>query len=765
MLDPITDIPSLDVSAPGLKAADIGVALRSAMALHDAGDATAGADKIPVIKSPNLLRLLSLPYVDLKGHKGAVIGGHGGAWAWLQEAILEAQNSGRPVFATPGTYDFGDEAEQISLGNGNIKIYGVYGQSIFKVFEGTDAEPKSLIYDSGAVPEKGFVFFEGLEFQGTFGQVGRTTVQGESPLFLDHYTDVKLSYCRFKNFTSGATNFHFCEQVSADHCSFSDCAGDGFRTRESKYVSATNNYFRRMGDDSISNHGGKYFPDYDPDDGSPRREGFVAIGNIFGDVSACIANLAGRQSIVTGNVANRFRNYFYFCNQDAFEGEHPAHNIKVANNIGLNLITNIGGYVIISTAAPRGAAVTSGVVPGQPHSSGAFENVWDWQNADALDLNDPFPPMSNIDISGNLFERTLPAVSKYSDWGFGKWGTKTYGEDIAITDDMMRPPSGINIPIGKVTTIRNNSIVHTDDAIFLNAQAGVSPVMIGGVIEGNAIRDFISRGVALTGVSGKLINLKIDDNTIEGDFRHLAANSNPDGTYTTGSGTPTAIDLGTSLGATISGNRISNVARLLPTPENHICSDNIVLIDPAGYGDNAGNKGVRNMLAVEHGFKYVIAYCDPTDTVNYGTIKNIMLEASDVQPTTGYYIKGHFVKNTNKAREGRFALLGWMRVTTGNSHTPDVDWMPEYLDSREALQQVVSWTPGVIANGGTASVVITLTGIAYKDFVLASFDGSLQGCTLSWVWAPDAVTVTITNNTGSSKTFVATDTRAWGRKS
>jgi hypothetical protein len=712
------------------------------------------------------LRLRSLPYVDLKSHSGAVIGGHGGPWAWLQEAYWEAADSSRPIFASPGVYDFGDEAEQVSPGVGNVKLYGQYGHTIFKVFEGTDASPLSLINDTDINSSKGFLMFEGLTFQGTFGDAGRTTAQGAAPLFLDHYKDLKLSWCQFKNLTNMATDLHFNEEAFADHCRFIDCGGDGFRTRESRYVSATNNYFCRMGDDSISNHGGKYVAGYDPDDGTPRREGLVANGNIFRDVSACITNLAGRQSNIYGNIANRFRNYFYYCSQDSSEGEHPAGNIKVTGNVGLNLITGIGAHVIISGVTPRGATVTSGVIPGQPHTDGTFENIWDWQNADALDTNDPFPPIENVEVSGNIFGRTLPAVTNYSDWGFGTQGSKTYGNDPAVTDTNLRPPASLNIAFGKVTTIKDNNVSHVVDGIFAAMQGGVTPAMLGSSVKNNVVRDFTSRGLVATGVSGKLIMLQIDGNTFEGDYRRLSANSNADGTYDSGSTTPTAIDLGTSVGAMVNGNIIASVARIMVSPENHICDDNIVLIDPAGYGDNAGNKGVRNMEAIEKGFKYIIADCDPT-SATYGQIKNIMVEsAADNPPSTGYYIKGHYVKNTNVGRLDRGALLGWKRVTTGSAHVPDVDWMADYLYDRNPLRAFVGVSPGTIADGATypaggVPATITVTGAALGAFVEMSFEGDRKGVTLDgWISATDTLSYLFTNRTGASQTIAGATLRA-----
>jgi hypothetical protein len=720
-------------------------------------------------KNLNFLRLASMAYVDLKSHSGAVIGGHGGPWAWLQEAYWEAADSSRPIFASPGVYDFGDEAEQVSPGVGNVKLYGQYGHTIFKVFEGTDASPLSLINDTDINSSKGFLHFDEITFQGTFGETGRTVSQGAPVVFLDHYKDLKFNRCRWLNCTNMATDLHFNEDVSAESCVFQDLGRDGFRTRESKYVRAINNFFRRVGDDSIAFHGGVYAAGYDPDDGSPRREGLIAIGNTFVDTAAPITALGARQAIISGNMANRYRTYFCYIDNTPSgfgEGGHSIANVKITGNTALNLMTNSGGYVIIGADTPRGSTVTSGVVPGQPHSDGTFEYLWDHQNDDSTISTDAFPPVENIDISGNVFARTLPLVSNYSEWGFGLPASTTYGSDLAITDDFMRPPVGLNAVIGKVTTIRNNVVTHMDDGIILTSQTGVSPAMVGGAIEGNTIRDFLIRGVFLSGVSGKMIGLTLDNNTIDGDVYRQAANSNTDGTYDSGNTNPTAIDLSTSYGATVSRNRISNVARIMLTPENHICSDNIVLIDPAGYGDNAGNKGVRNMLPVERGFKYVIADCNP-QSATYGEIKNVQLESSDAQPTSGYYIKGHYVTNSLKSRDPLKVLKGWIRVTTGSGHVALTDWMPDWSDFKQRLNNFTNITPGTIANGATYPAggvpgTITVTGAKKGANTEITFEADTKGVTLNgWISADDVFSYLFINSTGASQTIAGAALRVY----
>lgn len=67
-----------------------------------------------------------------------------------------------------------------------------------------------------------------------------------------------------------------------------------------------------------------------------------------------------------------------------------------------------------------------------------------------------------------------------------------------------------------------------------------------------------------------------------------------------------------------------------------------------------------------------------------------------------------------------------------------------------------AWTPGLIANGATAILSLTVTGAALGKFVRAAFNLDLQGCTISgYVSAANTVKVVITNNTGGNITLGA----------
>lgn len=76
------------------------------------------------------------------------------------------------------------------------------------------------------------------------------------------------------------------------------------------------------------------------------------------------------------------------------------------------------------------------------------------------------------------------------------------------------------------------------------------------------------------------------------------------------------------------------------------------------------------------------------------------------------------------------------------------------LSATTPLSTITAMTPGTIVNGATFSGGATCPGARLGDSVQVSINSDLQGCSISgYVSSSDNVVVTISNNTGSSKTF------------
>jgi len=65
-----------------------------------------------------------------------------------------------------------------------------------------------------------------------------------------------------------------------------------------------------------------------------------------------------------------------------------------------------------------------------------------------------------------------------------------------------------------------------------------------------------------------------------------------------------------------------------------------------------------------------------------------------------------------------------------------------------------AWSPGAILDGASASTTVTVTGVNFGDVAFVASPYSLQNCSVSvYVSAADTVTIVLSNNTGTTKTF------------
>jgi len=700
-------------------------------------------------------------------HYGAKPDGATDATAAIQAAITAARIVKGKVLVPAGVFKLALGSAALDVGLGDVSIVGVYGGSIIQWDEG-DSSPvtdekcafKNVVRDSS----KGYVNFEGITFRGTFG-LGNNLRRGGCAVFLDHYKEVRFTQCRFMNCSQMATDLHFNKQVIFERCLFQDVSRDGARMRECFSGYVTGCVFRRVGDDNVAWHHGKYETDgYDPDDGSPRGEGLIAIGNFFYDGSNPFACVGGRKVIIANNFSDRGGGHgFAYVIAYTNEGSHPVGHVLVEGNIVMNGHHEDAVIYIRGEQSPRGSVSTGGVVPGMPKPDGSFEYIWNHQNVSVVDLADPFPPMENIIVANNIIGRTLPAVAHYTDWGFGKFSTDpsgSYDDDRAVTDAMMLPYAGINVDASHGVIVKGNIVRHTVTGIFLYAQQNMYPTIANAIVQGNIITDHSGPAIALAGYSGnEYVDALIDGNVIGGDIYRRDAGSNLDGTYDSGTSGPSAFNIGTSHGALITNNRISNVAYVAPDYLRCTFKNNIIVCDPVSVGNDAGNKGIRNIPAPAYGFTAVIAHCNPTDYTNYGKIKNAQKQAETAMPNTGTYIAGHFVEH--RAPQNTWnqvdVLTGWWRATTGSGHVLNTDWIPIYRQTKKAAQFFTNWNAGTVAAGTMETTTFAAAGVVLGDFLTVAPQANLGGLVMTaHVSAADTIRLTVFNPTAGPLVFSAT---------
>lgn len=115
--------------------------------------------------------------------------------------------------------------------------------------------------------------------------------------------------------------------------------------------------------------------------------------------------------------------------------------------------------------------------------------------------------------------------------------------------------------------------------------------------------------------------------------------------------------------------------------------------------------------------------------------RNVLGVTYSATPDAGRWQAGEFVPNNNPVvLSGAASLLGWLRVTTGTSHSLGTDWMPLY-SPYSPLHGTLTPTNGSIVTPNPASAgsygIEATTGVA--SFTIANPSSHLPGQTLSFL--------------------------------
>lgn len=688
--------------------------------------------------------------------EGAASDASSSAHVALDRAIDRAYLSGRRVVAfPPGIYDL--RGQRIDPGIGPIAFVGYPGQTTILFDEGTDASPIGLFYYQSPGLRDSISFY-GLRFLGTYSASDAQS-RGYPPAFLDRYNSIEFNYVDFEKCAYMATDLHFNKSVAWRFCTFTDINRDGARARDCFRTEVIGCKFTRVGDDSVAYHSSSYSGTaYNPDDGSPRREGLISIGNDFTDVCSSHSVLGARSVLIQGNQSRRQRGSFFYCARVSGEGVMPAYSIDVQDNlIQDTALGQTSPAIYITTDTPRGTAASGGIIPGFPDANGDFVMPWDFNNAQSTDAADPIPQLRDINISGNTITRTLPSVANYADWGYGYAGAQTgLNTNPALVPDDQQWKVGIAIDGGARVRVANNNVSHCATGISI-ALPAIDPASSMTRIQNNIVSDIRDIGIdILSSASGQTADVLLDGNHINCDIYRRNSNSLKTGKYTNNFTTPRGLRLGSFKGAMIRGNIFENVAQLVFSSgsiDDHQWENNIAVCDPVAVGSNANNVGIGNVPAPQDGFRFIIKDCNP-QSATWGRVKNICARRSSSIPTTGTYVQGTFVASTAPTVIDRHLLLGWQRLTTGSGHVLGTDWAPVYAGATRKATVFSTFDLPSLAAGARTSVTVPADPgtVVVGDFVDSiSFGADLQGLTLTgYVSATDTVVLVFLNDTGSA---------------
>ena len=446
---------------------------------------------------------------------------------------------------------------------------------------------------------------------------------------------------------------------------------DGIRCTGSRNIAVIGNILTNVSDDCINLHA----LDADAIPGT----GFIIANNIL-DRCQGIKVLGAKILSVTGNVIKMsLRGPINIYTPDTGpEGTTPTIEINISNNIITDTFGDLGGNNCIFV----GSALASNNTVPQP---GTSSSPYPYTYANNLDAGGVNVGALGITISNNTISRTLPDNVQYSSYGLGDrfdWATPGLWSDPFISStsysvhgiQVMAPMNGALIQGNRI-----NGMGAGFNALWVSLSGAVNLAYANTTISNNVITDCpgIGLSISATSVLGGLVIVKNNSFDLDPYFRSVTHNS--DNTWTS-SGNVVGISNSASLACLITeGNIFSHMGSVVLNPLSGAkmrANNDIVICEPTGYGDLAGNKGVRK-IDQNMGYTYVIYNGDPTST-SFKNITTFPVTISNALPTTGFYLAGFVIKADSATVVGtggsKYIVSGWTRLTTGSAHVLNTDW-------------------------------------------------------------------------------------------
>ena len=609
------------------------------------------------------------------------------------QAALDAANDagGGVVYIPPGRYRKADDANSQWTIYSNTSLVGEGDQSVI-FFDDQPTVVRSnndlIIADTPTGTQKVNIEFKNFKVEGTL----LTYLDNTNAKFGfggDNIDGLRMENVTIIGMRGFATGFNRLRNAVFTGNTLQYIGRDGIRFTHSWNVTCSNNTLKSVCDDAIAGHSYNNL--------LPVPSGIVIANNVL---EACqgIKVLGAKQVAISGNKISRSLRSPIHVSTPATanpvdEGDTNQFNINITNNVISDTFESGDNYVIFvnfgagaSTGRFKNALAQQPGVSTPPYPYNYLNDIY---NGSQVRVG-----MFGVNISNNVITRTLPNVAQYSTWGYvdpyntlgRKFDRLTAGfwSDPAVTDAsftthgvvVSSPINGLNIS--------NNIIQGTNFSGILLANGKNTNILdfTNCIVSGNSIIDVKGIGLYIAGTGSGLgaSQIAIVDNTFDIDPYFRATEHNADNTWVTTSGAYGIATSGVS-GLFVSGNTFKNCATtglegpvtIYPSGRNFIYADFIA----GGVNDSGVNKGVRLIPAFKNNIVIPING-DPT-SATYGQTRNTILTTSFSLPASGYYISGTFVENANPVVLGtagsRYTLTGWWRLTTGNAHVLNTDWV------------------------------------------------------------------------------------------
>lgn len=479
---------------------------------------------------------------------------------------------------------------------------------------------------------------------------------------------LKITGVKFKELRFMATSFSSIKNVLFSGNTLEHIQRDGARFTNSESVVITDNHFNNVSDDCIAVH---------TIDAETVPLSSVIISNNVMNGCQGVKLLGGKNIIFTGNIMRRSlrRCLEITVPMTGIEGNSPMFNINISDNHFLDTFSKFGSNQTVLITAHGGARGSRGTL-------GIAETDTPYNYNNNIGISGKFGVAKGVIFSNNIFARTLKSVPAYTDYGYGQifdWNTPGLFKNPEIKDDDFQS-QGIVIVNGISGLIISKNIFNGQTGgygIFFRSSGSELVSQYSNIlIEGNIIKNWLSLGLYVASDIKEAGIMNINDNSFDLDPFGLLPNRT-NNTWV-GDSTLPAIQNNSKIKMILRNNSFAHCSSFIfPVNENLNAEEgNLIFGNPDPTGDVNKNQGVR-IRPSNLGIRYVITDED-WNSPTYTEIKFLPLLYSSVPPSIGFYNKGHFVKNTDYRILGntgdKYMIIGWTRLTTGESHVLGVDW-------------------------------------------------------------------------------------------
>jgi hypothetical protein len=632
---------------------------------------TAGVDYLYGIKGSNAVVKVHSPIFNIKDY-GATGDGTTNDRTAFQTCLTAANAVGGGVVYIPlGRFRLAGNASEMLIMYSNTTIRGAGDGSVI-FFDDRDTVARSG-NDMLSCSNTSNIAFEHFKIEGTALTYTNETNQKQC-LTGSVIDGLRMIGVTIEKTRYMATAFSYVKNAVVIGNRLDYIVRDGIRFTNSDNVIVTANNLRRVGDDAIALHS--------LDAATTPSAGFVVTGNTL---EACqgVKVLGAKILSIRDNIFRRTLRSPIVVEMPntGTEGNTPQFYVDVCDNIITDTFGSRGANynILVGTKAGRsdGGTGTDYGVTARPLD---YNYINDINTGTVVNVG-----MKGVRVSGNVIARTLKNVANYSLWGYGQLFDRTttnFLSDPAITDTdfqehgilLYGPIDGLSVSQNKISGLGTGY-----DAIEINISGTANLIDYSdAVISENELIDCPGVGIncSAAGSGNGAKQIIIRNNVFDLDPYFRAATHNADNTWSATGGV-VGIYTANVQGLIAGGNIFKNCGRTgIETAEVIEVSANIAYGDFAGSGDNASNKGVRQLPSAAANLIVPIDG-DPTSGT-YGQISNNVLTISSTMPTSGKYCAGHRVIASSPAVAGaggsQYMITGWWRVSTGTGHVLDTDW-------------------------------------------------------------------------------------------